>query len=284
MAGTPLWRHVLNVVFLIAGAAVVALGLELFLVPNNIIDGGVVGISIMVSYLSGLPLGMFLVVLNLPFMVIGYKQIGKKFVISSLIAIGALALFVSLLHSVDPLTGDLLLGAIFGGVFVGTGVGLIIRSGGSLDGTEIIAIIVQRSRDVSIGEVVMFFNVFILGSSAFIFGWDRALYSLIAYFVAFKSIDVVVEGLDESKSVTIISNKPDEISTAILNNLGRGVTHIYGKGGCSGEDKEILFSVISRLELSTLKSIINEIDPDAFIAVEHVHEVLGGSFQKRAVH
>ena len=269
---------------LVVGAAITAVGLELFLVPNNIIDGGVVGISIMISFLTQLPLGIFVVVLNIPFLFVGYKHIGTTFVIFSLVALSALAVSTTLLHVVPPLTEDLLLAAIFGGVFIGIGVGIILRSGGSLDGTEIIAILIQRSKDVSIGQVVMFFNVFILGSSALVFGWDRALYSLIAYFVAFKTIDVVVEGLDESKSVIIISNKYEEISTAILTNLGRGVTHIYGKGGCSQEDKEILYCIISRLELSTLKSLIYEIDPDAFIAVEHVHEVLGGSFRKDPIH
>lgn len=277
-------KTLLKILMLIIGAGIVAVGLELFLVQNNIIDGGVVGISIMASYLTDLPLGLFIFVLNLPFMVLGYQHIGKNFVISSLIGICFLWVWITPLSSMKPLTNDLLLAAIFGGVFVGFGVGIILRSGGSLDGTEIVAILVQRSKDVSIGEVVMFFNVFILGSSGLIFGWDRAMYSLIAYFIAFKTIDIVVEGLDESKSVTIISNKHQEISDAILHNLGRGVTHIYGKGGCSGEDKEILFSVVSRLEISTLKSIIEEIDPDAFIAVEHVHEVLGGNFQKRAIH
>jgi uncharacterized membrane-anchored protein YitT (DUF2179 family) len=284
MAGTSEWRQVLRMFMLVVGAGIVSVGLELFLVPNQIIDGGVVGISIMASYLTKLPLGLFLVILNLPFMVVGYNQIGKRFVISSLIALGALAVFVTYLNPKEPLTDDLLLGAIFGGVFIGTGVGIILRSGGCLDGTEIMAILIQRSRDLSIGEVIMFFNVFILGSSALVFGWDRALYSLIAYFVASKAIDVVVDGLNESKSVFIISNKHEEISRAILESLGRGVTHIFGKGGCSGEDKEILFSVVTRLELATLKSIINEIDPGAFIAIENVHEVLGGSFKKLSIH
>ena len=238
----------------------------------------------MVSYLTQLPLGIFVVVLNLPFMIIGYKQIGKNFVIYSIIAIIALALFVTLLHPISRLTEDLLLAAIFGGVFVGVGVGIILRSGGSLDGTEILAILAHRSKGFSIGEVVMFFNVFILGSSGLIFGWDRAMYSLIAYFIAFKAIDVVIDGLEESKSVTIISDKYQEISDAILNSLGRGVTHLYGKGGCSQENKEILFCIIARLELATLKSLIEEIDENAFIAIEDVHEVLGGAFGKRAIH
>ncbi len=277
-------KRVFRLLMLVLGAGIAATGLEIFLVPNHIIDGGIVGISIMVSYLTQLPLGIFVVVLNLPFMIIGYKQIGKNFVIYSIIAIIALALFVTLLHPISRLTEDLLLAAIFGGVFVGVGVGIILRSGGSLDGTEILAILAHRSKGFSIGEVVMFFNVFILGSSGLIFGWDRAMYSLIAYFIAFKAIDVVIDGLEESKSVTIISDKYQEISDAILNSLGRGVTHLYGKGGCSQENKEILFCIIARLELATLKSLIEEIDENAFIAIEDVHEVLGGAFGKRAIH
>jgi len=255
------------------------------LVPNKIIDGGIVGVSIILSYLTKAPLGFFLVVLNVPFfVVVGYKHLGKSFVFLSLVSVSFLALFVTLLHPVPRLTEDLLLAAIFGGVLVGIGVGLILRSGGSLDGTEVVAILAHRTKGFSIGEVVMFFNIFILGSSGLVFGWDRAMYSLIAYYVAFKTIDVVIEGLEESKSVTIISSKPDEISQAILDNLGRGLTHIFGKGGYSREDKEILYCIVTRLELATLKSIIHEIDDGAFIAIEDVHEVLGGGFRKRAIH
>ncbi len=154
----------------------------------------------------------------------------------------------------------------------------------ALDGTEILAILAHRSKGFSIGQVVMFFNVFILGSAGLVFGWDRAMYSLIAYFVAFRTIDVVIDGLDESKSVTIISNKPSEISEAILARLGRGLTHVYGKGGYSKEDKEILYCIVTRLELAKLKSIIQEIDDSAFVAIEDVHEVLGGGFRKRTIH
>lgn len=270
--------------WLVIGSAIVATGLEIFLVPNFIIDGGVVGISIIISHLTKLPLGLFLVALNVPFLFLGYKYIGKTFVISTFTGVTTLALFVTLLHPVPRLTGDLLLAAIFGGVLVGTGVGIIIKNGGSLDGTEILAILAHRTKGFSIGEVVMFFNVFILGSAGLVFGWDRAMYSLIAYFVAFRTIDVVIDGLDESKSVTIISNKPNEISEAILARLGRGLTHVYGKGGYSKEDKEILYCIVTRLELAKLKSIIQEIDDSAFVAIEDVHEVLGGGFRKKAIH
>jgi len=277
-------RLLLRFFWIIIGAAIVATGLEIFLIPNHIIDGGVVGISIIANYLTKVPLGFFLIALNLPFLFVGYKHIGKTFVISTFIGVIALGLFVTLLHPVPRLTDDLLLAAIFGGVLVGTGVGIIIKNGGSLDGTETIAILVHSTKGFSIGEVVMFFNIFILGSAGLVFGWDRAMYSLIAYYVAFKTIDVVIDGLEESKSVTIISNKPDEISNAIIHRLGRGLTHVYGKGGYSQEDKDILYCIVTRLELAKLKSIVQEIDNNAFIAVENVHEVLGGGFRKRTIH
>lgn len=270
--------------WLIVGASITAIGLEIFLVPNHIIDGGIVGISIIVSYVTNAPLGLFLFALNQPFLYLGYKYIGKTFVICTFLGLIALSIFVTLLHPVPELTKDLFLAAIFGGIFVGTGVGIIIKTGGSLDGTEIVAILVNRKYGFSIGEVVMFFNIFILSSAGLVFGWDRAMYSLIAYFVAYKIIDMVIEGLDESKSIIIISNKSNEISKTIIARLGRGVTHIYGKGGYLEEDKEILYCIVSRLELAKIKSIIQEIDDSAFIAIENVHEVLGGRFQKKAIH
>lgn len=277
-------RTIFRFCWLIIGAAISATGLEIFLIPNSIIDGGVVGISIITSHLTKIPIGAYLVALNFPFLFMGYKHIGKTFVISTFIGVTALASFVTLLHPVPGVTEDLLLAAIFGGVLVGTGVGIIIKNGGSLDGTEIVAILAHRTRGFSIGEVIMFFNIFILGSAGLVFGWDRAMYSLIAYYVAYRTIDVVIDGLDESKSVTIISSKPEEISAAILARLGRGLTHVYGKGGYSKEDKEILYCIVTRLELAKLKSIIQELDDNAFVAIENVHEVLGGGFHKRAIH
>lgn len=261
-----------------------AVGLEIFLVPNKIIDGGITGISIILSYLSQVPVGIFLTLLNMPFLFIGYKMIGKTFALSTLFAILIMSAGTALLHPVPELTNDPLLAAVFGGIILGIGVGIVIRFGGSLDGTEIIAILVSKKIPFSVGEVVMFFNVFILGSAGFVYSWDRAMYSLIAYFIAYKMIDVTIEGFDESKSVWIISDRFRQIGEAILDRLGRGVTYLEGEGGFSGEDKKVIFCVITRLEEAKLKSIVDELDPTAFLAVGNIHDVKGGRFKKKDIH
>jgi uncharacterized membrane-anchored protein YitT (DUF2179 family) len=280
----PIRVYTIRYLFIAFGAFLVAVGLEMFLVPNNIIDGGIIGLSIIFSHLSGQSLAFFIVVLNIPFMIIGYKQIGKTFAINTLIAVGFLALFSTLMHHYEALTDQLMLASIFGGIILGIGVGTIIRLGGALDGTEIIAILATKKMGFSVGEIVMFFNIFILGSAGFVFKWDAAMYSLITYYIAFKVIDIVIEGLDESKSVTIISDNYEEISEAIMDRLGRGVTHIYGKGGYTKEEKELLYCIVTRLEVAKLKSIVHEHDPKAFIAIEHVADVMGGRFNKKAIH
>lgn len=277
-------RWPLRLFILTLGAAIAAAALELFLVPNRIMDGGVIGLSMITAYLSGLPLGLLLFGLNLPFLYFGYKQIGKTFVLSSLYSVSCLAVFVLLLHRVPPLTRDLLLVTAFGGVVLGVGVGTILRFGGSLDGTEIVAVVLGRGSSLSVGEIIMLINLLIFAVGGFVFGWDRALYSVLAYFIAYRAIDVVMEGLDEARALMIISSNPQEISSAIRARLGRGVTHLYGKGGQSGEDLEVLYTVVSRLEFAKIKQIVDEWDPDAFITVEQVHDVVGGRLRKQAIH
>lgn len=272
-----------KVLLIILGASLSSVGLEIFLVPNNVIDGGVVGISIMASYLTHLPLGMFTFIFNLPFFILGYKQIGKTFLFSTVFAVLCLSLGVSILHPIPGLTQDVFLAAVFGGIINGTGVGLIIRAGGSLDGTEIVAIILDKKSSFSIGEIVMSFNVFILAGAGFIYGWDRAMYSLVAYFIAFKVIDIVVEGIDESKAVTIISDKSHEISEAIMARLGRGITLLDGKGGYSKMPANVIYVVVSRLELSKLKSIVLDFDSEALVSIGNV-EVAGKKYKKKAIH
>jgi len=270
--------------FLTLGAAFMAVGLEIFLVPNNIIDGGIVGISIIASHLSHVPLGIFLLLLNLPFLFLGYKQIGKTFALSTLYAVAVMSLGTYLLHPIPPITIDPLLAAVFGGIVLGIGVGMVIRSGGSLDGTEIVAILLSKKSAFSVGEIVMFFNFFILGSAGFVFGWDRAMYSLIAYYIAFKMIDITIEGFDESKAVWIISENAEVIGDAIMHRLGRGVTYLNGEGGFTGGAKKVIFCVITRLEEAKLKSIVEERDPAAFLAVGNIHDVKGGRFKKKDIH
>jgi uncharacterized membrane-anchored protein YitT (DUF2179 family) len=271
-------------VLMFMGAALVSVALEIFLVPNNIIDGGIVGISIMLAHFFTIPIGVFLFVLNLPFLFLGYKQIGKTFALSTLFSIAIMSIGTQLLHPVAPLTIDPLLAAVFGGIILGIGVGLVIRSGGSLDGTEIVAILFNKKTPFSVGEVVMFFNLFILGSAGFVFGWDHAMYSLMAYFIAFKMIDITIEGFDESKAIWIISDKNKDIGDTITQRLGRGVTYLNGEGGYSGDSKRVIFCVVTRIEEAKMKSIVDEIDPFAFLAVGNIHDVKGGRFKKKDIH
>lgn len=269
---------------LIIGSLIYSAGLEIFLVPNNIIDGGIVGISIMASYLTGIPFGVYMVVLNLPFLYLGYKQIGKTFAISTIISIIALSIFSEFLEPVPQITQDYFLAAIFGGIIAGAGVGLVIRQGGSLDGTEITAIILDRKTSFSVGEVVMFFNLFILGAAGFVFGWDKAMYSLVAYFIISKMIDVVLKGLDESYAVMIVSDEYEEIADALMHRLGRGVTYLHGQGAYTGDDKQVLYCVVTRLEVVKLKEIALEKDETAFVTINPVHDIVGGRFKKKSIH
>ncbi|MBU8851240.1 hypothetical protein C2I27_10430 [Priestia megaterium] len=273
-----------RMLFILVGALLMAVGLEFFLVPNEVIDGGIVGISIILSHLTDIQIGFYIFVLNLPFFFIGYKQIGKTFALSTLLGVIILSIATSIFHDLPVLTDDPLLATVFGGIVLGVGVGIVIRYGGSLDGTEILAILFNKRTPFSVGETIMFFNLFILGSAGFVFGWDRAMYSLMAYFIAFKTIDIVIQGLDESKSAWIISEQYEQIGEAILARLGRGVTYLNGEGAYTGDDKKVIFCVITRLEEAKLKAIIDEIDPSAFFAVAAIAEVRGGRFKKRDIH
>nr|WP_050182364.1 YitT family protein [Domibacillus robiginosus] len=277
-------RLLKRTLFLFIGAVLMAVGIEIFLVPNSIMDGGIVGISIILSSLTGIKIGLFLFFLNIPFFFLGYKQIGKTFALSTVFGIAVLAIFSTLLHPVAAFTSDILLASVFGGIALGAGVGIVIRYGGSLDGTEILAILINKKLPFSVGEIVMFFNLFIFLWGGFVFGWDRAMYSVLAYFVAFKTIDVVIQGLDESKSAWIISDQYKEIGEAIIARLGRGVTYLNGEGAYTGEDKKVIFCVITRLEEAKLKSIVEDLDEGAFLAVADIAEVRGGRFKKKDIH
>jgi len=278
-----IYTAVNKVLLMIFGAALASIGLEIFLIPNNIIDGGITGISIMASYLTNLSLGIFIFILNIPFLIVGYKQIGKTFALSTLFSVTCLSIGVSILHPVPGITQDTLLATIFGGIILGAGVGLIIRNGGSLDGTEIVAIILDKKSGFSVGEIVMFFNLFILGASGLIFGWDRAMYSLIAYFIAFKTIDITIEGLDESKAVIVVSEKNKDISEALTDRLGRGVTLLHGEGAYKGESTNVIYVVVSRLEVAKLKGIVHGFDENALVTISSV-EASGKRYGKKAIH
>jgi len=260
--------------FLTLGAIIAGFSLDGFLIPNKMIDGGIVGISIMFNYLTKVNLGMVLVVINFPFIFLALKKMGKLFVAYTMYAITILALSVNFFVN-TRVTDDLLLATVFGGVVLGIGVGLVLRNNAAMDGTEILALRFAKKTGFSIGEIIMFFNVFIYTGAGFLYGWDRAMYSVLAYFIAYKVIDIVMEGLNESKSVTIISNKAIEIGNSIIEKLDIGITYLNGKGGYTGAEKKIIYCVISRLEMTKLKELVHSIDPTAFLAVENVHEVDG---------
>jgi len=274
-----------QVIMITIGAVIAAIGLELFLVPNNILDGGVIGLSIIAAELFEYKLSLFIVLFNIPFLLIGYKKMGIKFTLHTLYGVVVLSISTSYLHHFERVTDDLFLTTIIGAVILGAGVGLVIRAGGALDGTEILAILVSKKRPVSVGQFIMIINFFIFILAALlVFSWETAMYSIITYFIAYKMIDIVVEGLEEMKSVTIISDAPDEIAQALLRSLGRGMTYIYGEGAFSKEPKKIIFVIVSRIELSPLRDIVNEIDPKAVIAIENVADVSGSNFKKRSAH
>ncbi len=274
---------ILQWIQLFIGAAIASAGLELFLIPNKVIDGGVVGLSIIGHYLfTYIPFGIFLVVLNIPFLYIGYKHIGKNFAISTVIAVIMLSICSEFAAQFPKVTNDAFLAAIFGGIIDGIGVGIIMRAGGSLDGTEIVAIIVDKHSPFSVGEVVMFINLFILSGAGLLFGWDKAMYSLVAYFVIAKMIDVVTKGLDETYAVMIVTNDPLEVTDELNAKLGRGVTLLHGQGGYTRLPKEILYCVVNRLEVMKVKDIVLSMDEHAFVTINAVHDIVGGRFKNKS--
>lgn len=262
--------------YVFLGSLIAAAGLQIFLLPNNLIDGGVVGISIISAELTTLPLGFFLVALNAPFVWLGYRKLGKPFALYSTFGIISLAVMTTLFHFELGLTYQPILAAIFGGLLVGLGVGLVIRFGGTLDGTDTVAILIDRRSSFSIGEIVMFINVFIVGASGFVFGWDSALYSMVAYYIAHKTIDVAVEGFNESRGVWIISHRHAEIAEQIQQQLGRKITYInYGSKRGEGTNRGVILSIITRLEEQQIKQVIHSVDPKAFVVISHTHDVIG---------
>ncbi len=268
--------------FLTVGPFIAAFALEVFLVPNNIIDGGIVGISIIVSYLTKINLGLLIFVINIPFFLLAFNKIGKKFVLQTFYAIGMLSLALNIFtkHHL-PTTDDLLLCTVFGGIILGTGVGLVLKNEGSLDGTEIMSLVLSKKFGFSVGEWIMLFNVFIYSAAGLVFGWNRAMYAVLTYFIAFRIIDVVLEGLNSAKSIEVISDKAEEIGQELIEKLDISVTYLHGIGGYSGAQKTIIYCVVSRLELAKMKEIIKNIDTNAFITIVDVHEAYGGRIRGR---
>ena len=270
----------LSFLLITLGATLAALALEIFLVPNNIIDGGIIGISIMISYITKVKLSILTFVLNIPFLILGYKQLGKSFLIK---AAYAMLVFSVLLEQFKPgpeLTNDILLATVFGGLLLGIGVGFVIKFGACLDGTEVVAILINKKTSFSVGQVVMFLNFFIYSTSGLLFGWDRALYSILTYFITFKIIDMVSEGFEQAKAAMIITNHGEEIANSIYKHLGRTVTMLEGEGLISGK-KVVLYAVVTRIEIPELKRIVAADDYSAFVTITDVNEIVGKHIKKK---
>lgn len=264
------------------GTLIAAFSLECILIPNDVIDGGIVGISIMANYLTKYPLGLFLIVLNLPFVVMAFQKFGKMFLFLMFYGLITLALFSeAFLHTKYVFTNDTLLAALFGGMILGTGVGIVLKSNASLDGTEIMAMKLAQKQPFSVGEIIMFFNIFIFIVAGFVYGPDKAMYSAITYFIAYRLIDIVLQGLNEAKSIFIISSKYNEIGKEIMKTLDKSVTYLNAEGGYSGAKSKMIYCVITKIEIQKTKDIVNSIDPSAFIAIENVHEVEGKRYRKK---
>ncbi len=274
-------KFIIRIFFITLGAFLAAFAIEGFLVPNQVIDGGIVGISMMISYLTKINLGILLFVLNIPFILLAFQLYGKMFIFQTFYAVSVFSIFVGIVGGkIGIVTHDGLLVAVFGGMILGAGVGLVLKNSGSLDGTEILAITLTKKFPVSVGEIIMFLNIFIYTCAGFIYGWEKAMYSTLTYLTASKVIDVVLQGLNEAKSIFIVSDKNLEIGSNIISQLDKSVTYIDAQGGYSHQKKKMLYCVVPRIELTKLKDIVNSIDPGAFIAIENVHEVDGKRVKK----
>jgi uncharacterized membrane-anchored protein YitT (DUF2179 family) len=264
--------------WLAMGAFLAAVSIRIFLLPNQLIDGGIIGVTLILGRIFGESyLSYFLVALNLPFMYLAYRFIRKTFVLHMIMAVIFFALFLSVLENVPVFDGDPLEIIVIGGAILGIGAGLIIRNGGCTDGTEILAILINRKRGFTVGQVILFINVFIFTAYGLIFkDWHIALKSLMTYFVAYKMMDLVIVGLDELKSVLIISQNPQELSKVIMHQLGLGLTILHGRGGYSGASKDVLVVFVERLDLADLKELVLREDPEAFMAIENLHEAVYG--------
>ena len=283
-AGIAVKRAAKDLLLITIGILSASFGFKGFLLTNHFIDGGATGISLLISALTGIPLYILIIFVNIPFVILGYKVMGRRFAVKTALSITALAIVLATVSFPD-VTRDNLLVAIFGGFFLGAGIGFAIRGGTVIDGTEVLAIYLSRKFGTTIGDVVMAINVIIFGTAAYFLSVEVALYSMITYLSASKTLDFLVEGIEEYIGVTIISAHSEEISQMIIAKLGRGVTIYNGKGGYgnSGDSKEmdILFSVLTRLEVHKLNTEIEIIDPSAFVVMHSIKDTKGGMIKKR---
>lgn len=286
---TRMLRIIKDLILIIIGILSAGLGLKGFLLSSHFIDGGVTGISMLLSGILGIPLYMLLLIINLPFIALGYRQISPKFALKSALAIGGLSICIALVPYPD-ITSDKLLTAVFGGFFIGAGIGLSMRGGAVLDGTEIAALLVsQNSPLLKVGDVILLLNIIIFSTATFFLGIEPALYSILTYVAASKTIDFLLHGIEEYTGVTIISDQSEAIRQAITENLGRGVTIYRGKRGFGNRgaqnlEIDIIFTVVTRLELPRLRSQIDQIDPQAFLIQHSINDTQGGMIKKRALH
>lgn len=276
-------REALNMGLIVLGIFSAGLGLKGFLLSSRFIDGGVTGVSMLLADVLGWPLSILILVINLPFVVLGYRQFGRAFAIKSSLAIGGLALCLAFVKYPD-VTPDKLLTAIFGGFFIGAGIGLAIRGGAVLDGTEVAALLISKSSSLlNVGDVILLLNVFIFSAAAFFLGIEPALYSMVTYFAASKTVDFLIHGLEEYTAITIMSEMNDEIRLAIVRDLERGVTVYKGRGGLSDTEQDILFCVVTRLEIGRVKNVVRDLDNKAFILVNPLADAEGGVLKRLAL-
>ena len=261
----------IDYVMLAIGAIIAAFAIEEFLVPNTILDGGVIGIGISLSILT--------IVLNVPFLLIGMRKLGKMFVVKSAFSMAVFSVFVEIFAPLANATSETLLAVSFGGVILGIGVGLVIRFGGCLDGTETVAILLNKKFKIPVGQTVLIFNIVIYAVAGVLFGFDRAMYSLLTYFITSKVLDIVETGMDQAKAAMIITDEADVISEKIYQPLGRTVTIMHGEGMVSGK-KTVLYCVLTRFEIRELKNIINSVDTSAFVTVSDVSEIIGNHIKR----
>ncbi|MBL7935015.1 MAG: YitT family protein [Bacteroidia bacterium] len=277
-------RILKDIVLIGLGIFAAAFGLESFLLPSKFIDGGATGISLLVTELTNVPIYFLIIGINIPFVILGYKIIGKQFAVKTAIAITGLAICIATVHFPE-VTHDKLLVAIFGGFFLGSGIGLSVRGGAVIDGTEVLAIFLSRKFGVTMGDVIIVINIFIFSAAAYFLSIEAALYSMITYLAASKTLDFVVLGIEEYNGVTIVSSHSEEIRQMIIDTMGRGVTVYCGKRGYGkrGEGKEIdiVYTVVTRLELNKLNTEIEKIDPNAFVVMNTIKDTKGGMIKKR---
>jgi uncharacterized membrane-anchored protein YitT (DUF2179 family) len=277
-------REVGNFLLIVLGIFSTGFGLKGFLMSSRFIDGGVTGISMLLADVLHWPLAILIPLINLPFIILGYRQIGKKFALRGALAIAGLALCLAFVNFPD-VTPDKLLTAVFGGFFIGAGIGLAIRGGAVMDGTEVAALLVSKSSSLlRVGDVILILNVFIFAAAAFFLGIEAALYSILTYFAASRTVDFLLHGIEEYTAIIIISDLSETIRTAIVSDLRRGVTVYQGRGGQSNEPQDILFCVVTRLEIGTVRNTARDLDPNAFILVHPLSDVEGGQVKRPVFH